>query len=275
MNDRASHTSAVDLHAYLRRIGFSGDVRPSYPVLEALHLAHATRVPFENLDILLGRPIRLDLDSLQAKIIEAGRGGYCFEQNLLFGAVLRELGFSVTNLAARVRYRARQIRPRTHMLLLVRCDDDLWVADVGFGGDGLLLPVPLRSKRETRQFVWTYRVVEEEGQWVLQSLHSDSWIDLYSFSLEPQELADYELANYYTSTHPDSRFVQTLTVQLPSPQARAALRNRELIVDDGKSIKTRMIEEDNELLDVLEERFALRFPRGTRFPLPGEQGAAP
>jgi len=268
MTDRASDSPVFNLHAYLRRIGFSGDTRPSYPVLEALHLAHATHVPFENLDILLGRPIRLDLDSLQAKIVKGGRGGYCFEQNLLFAAALRELGFSVTNLAARVRHRAHQIRPRTHMLLLVRCDDDAWIADVGFGGEGLLLPVPLRSKRETRQFVWTYRVVEDGGQWVLQTLHSDSWADLYAFSLEPQELADFELANYYTSTHPDSRFVQTLTVQLPSPQARTTLRNRELVVDDGKSLKTRMIDGETELLEVLAERFDLRFPNGTRFPLP-------
>ena len=275
MADRASHPSAFDLHAYLRRIGFSGDVRPSYPVLEALHLAHATHIPFENLDILLGRPIRLDLDSLQAKIVKGGRGGYCFEQNLLFAAALRELGFSVTNLAARVRYGTHEIRPRTHMLLLVRCDDDAWIADVGFGGDGLLLPVPLRSKRETRQFVWTYRVVEEAGQWVLQYLHSDLWADLYAFTLEPQELADFELANYYTSTHPNSRFVRNLTVQLSRPQARTILRNRELIVDDGKSLKTRMIEGETELLDVLVERFDLRFPLGTRFPLPGDQDVAP
>jgi N-hydroxyarylamine O-acetyltransferase len=254
----------VDLHAYLQRIRYSGDLHPSYAVLEALHLAHATQIPFENLDIFLGQPIRLDLDSLQAKIVKGGRGGYCFEQNLLFAAVLERLGFSVTRLAARVRYRVRRILPRSHMLLLVRCDGDTWLADVGFGLEGLLLPVPFGSAKEVRQFDWTYRVAQERGQWVLQSLHAGSWTDLYAFSLEPQELVDFEMANHYTSTYPDSRFVQTLTVQLPTPQARTALRNRELIVDDGKTVTSRTLAGETELLEVLSEVFGLRLPPGIR-----------
>ena len=257
-----------DLHAYMRRIRYSGDLHPGYAVLEALHLAHATHIPFENLAIFLGQPIRLDLASLQSKIVKGGRGGYCFEQNLLFAAVLERLGFTVTRLAARVRYRARRVLPRTHMLLLVRCDNDTWLGDVGFGLEGLLLPVPFGSEQEVRQFGWTYRVAQERGQWVLQSLHAESWTDLYAFSLEPQELADYEMANYYSSTYPDSRFVQTLTVQLPTPKARTALRNRELIVDDGKTITNRTLAGDVEILEVLAEVFDLRLPLGTRFRIP-------
>ena len=121
---------ALDLPAYLERIGYAGDLNPSRSVLEALHLAHATHIPFENLDILLGRPIRLDLASLQAKLVKDRRGGYCFEQNLLFSAVLRQLGFSVTSLAARVRYRTTTLLPRTHMLLLVDLAGERWLADV-------------------------------------------------------------------------------------------------------------------------------------------------
>lgn len=267
MTTGASNLSALDVRAYMQRIRYSGDVHPRYGVLAALHLAHASHIPFENLDIFLGQPIRLDLDSLQAKIVKGGRGGYCFEQNLLFAAVLERLGFSVTQLAARVRYRVRRVLPRTHMLLLVRCDNEAWLADVGFGLEGLLLPVPFGSAQEVRQFAWTYRVAQDEGQWVLQSLHAESWTDLYAFSLEPQELADYEMANYYSSTYPDSRFVQTLTVQLPTPNARTALRNRELIVDDGKTITSRTLAGEVELLEVLAEVFDLRFPHGTRFRL--------
>src|SRR4029453_18893395 len=103
--------------AYFERIAYAGDRAPSKATLDAVHLAHATHIPFENLDILLGHPIRLDLDNLQAKLVRGGRGGYCFEQNRLFAAALQALGFSVTTLGARVRFGATSIRPRTHMTL--------------------------------------------------------------------------------------------------------------------------------------------------------------
>src|SRR5690606_38423902 len=115
----------------------------------------ATHIPFENLDVLAGRPIRLDLASLQAKLIGARRGGYCFEQNLLFAAVLAACGFAVTPLAARVRYRTNRVLPRTHMLLRVEVGARRFIADVGFGAEGLLLPVPLEEGRAMRHFAWT------------------------------------------------------------------------------------------------------------------------
>src|SRR5262245_45271366 len=151
------------------------------------------------------------------------------------------------------------------MLLLVEVDGSTWIADVGFGIEGLLLPVPFRSGQEVRHFAWTYRVIEEAEAWVMQSLRDASWMDLYAFSLEQQQSVDYEVANHYTSTHPDSRFVRTLTVQLRTPEARSVLRNRELTVDNGKTVTTRTIADDDELLEVLAETFGLRFESGTRF----------
>lgn len=256
---------ALDLEAYLGRIGYSGRLQPDLAVLEAIHLAHATHIPFENLDILLKRPIRLDLASLQAKLVTGGRGGYCFEQNLLFSAVLQRLGFSVRQLAARVIYRSGRKLPRIHMLLLVDVADATWLADVGFGREGLLLPLPFGGGQEARQFAWTYRVTTADGEWVLQSLRSGAWTDLYSFSLEPCLAIDFEPANLYTSTHPDSRFVRTLTAQLPTPDVRYVLRNRELVLDRGETITRRVLADDDELLAVLAEVFGLRFPAGTRF----------
>jgi N-hydroxyarylamine O-acetyltransferase len=258
-------TRGPELEAYLARIGHSGRLQPSRAVLEELHLAHATHIPFENLDVLLGRPIRLDLDSLQAKLVSGGRGGYCYEQNLLFSAMLQRLGFSVRQLAARVLYRNRQTRLRTHMLLLVDVAGSTWIADVGFGAEGLLLPVPFGAGREARQFAWTYRTIEADGEWVLQSLRDGAWKDLYSFALEPLATAEFEPANQYVSTHPESRFVQTLTAQLPTPDVRTILRNRELVFDRGATIESRMLADDDELLAVLENTFDLRFPAGTRF----------
>ena len=260
-----TEAATLDLSAYLERIGYAGDLSPSRSVLEALHQAHATHIPFENLDILLGRPIRLDVASLQTKLVKGGRGGYCFEQNLLFSAVLRQLGFSVSQLAARVRYRTTAILPRTHMLLLVEVDGEPWVADVGFGAEGLLLPVPLNSPEGVHHFAWTYRVIEEDRLWVLQSRRDGTWLDLYAFSLEPQQAVDYEIANHYVSTHPASRFVQTLTAQRLSPEVRHILRNRELVEDRGATQTTRIAADDDELLDVLKHTFGLEFPAGTRF----------
>jgi N-hydroxyarylamine O-acetyltransferase len=257
--------AALDLEAYLGRIGYSGRLQPDPAVLEAIHLAHATHIPFENLDILLQRPIRLDLASLQAKLVSGRRGGYCFEQNLLFSAVLQRLGFSVRQLAARVIYRSGRKLPRTHMLLLVDVEGATWLADVGFGVEGLLLPLPFSGGREARQFAWTYRVAEADGEWILQTLRDGAWKNLYSFSLEPYLAVDFEPANLYTATHPDSRFVRTLAVQLPTPEVRYTLRNRELVLDRGATVTSRMLADDDELLAVLAETFGLRFPAGTRF----------
>src|SRR5690348_5249377 len=107
----------IDLKPYLAHIEYGGDLKPTVATLRELHLAHATHIPFENLDVLLRRPIQLDLDSIMAKMIGGGRGGYCFEHNTLFAAVLEQIGFRVTRLAGRVRMGAASARPRTHMAL--------------------------------------------------------------------------------------------------------------------------------------------------------------
>jgi N-hydroxyarylamine O-acetyltransferase len=257
--------ATLDLDAYLARISYAGDRNPTVPVLHALHRAHATHVPFENLDILLGRPIRLDLESLQAKLVRARRGGYCFEQNTLFAAVLERLGFRVICLAARVRLGAVGVGPRTHMLLQVDAEGSTWLADVGFGAGGLLQPIRLEQDHLARQDAGSYRLTEDAGLWVLQSLQGEAWQDLYAFTREPHFAADFDMANYYTSTHPSSYFVQGLTVQLATPNARFLLRNWEFQVVRGKTVTSHVIADDEELLLVLSETFGLDFPAGTRF----------
>ena len=255
----------LDLPAYLQRIGYTEERGADASTLGGLHLAHATRIPFENFDVLFGRPISLALDDLQDKLVRQRRGGYCFEQNKLFAAALREFGFPVTALAARVRQRQSTLLPRTHMCLLVHAGGRDWVADVGFGGEGLLQPVPMTGE-PVRQFLWTYRVMEESpGLWVLQLQRDQGWVDLYAFSLEPQEDVDFEMANYYVSTHPKSRFVRTLTVQLPAPEKRQILRDRELTTDTGNGIRSVVIRDDTEMLEVLAQKFDLALPAGTRF----------
>jgi N-hydroxyarylamine O-acetyltransferase len=268
MNTNARPT--LDVDAYLARISYKGDLSPTLATLEGLHLAHATHIPFENVDVLLRRPIRLDLESLQAKLVRRKRGGYCFEQNALLAAVLEHIGYQVTRLAARVRYGATRLLPRTHMLLLVDVEGTRRVADVGFGADGLLLPVPLAGDAVVRQFSSAYRLTEEPGLWVLQSLYGGEWRDLYTFSLEPQFAVDFEVANYYVSTHPESRFTQMLTLQLPSPEVRYVLRSRLFTVTRGPVEEVRTVTED-EVNSLLAEPFGIELEPGTRLRLPEER----
>jgi N-hydroxyarylamine O-acetyltransferase len=264
----------LDLDSYLARTGYAGPLEPTRGTLEGLHLAHATRIPFENVDVLLGRPIRLDLENLQAKLVRNKRGGYCFEQNALFAAVLERVGFRVTRLAARVRYGASRLLPRTHMLLNVEAEGKAYVADVGFGADGLLLPLPLTVGVVTRQFDWSYRLTHEDGLWALSSRYRGDWRDLYVFTMEPQLGVDFEMANYYVSTHPESRFTRMLTLQLPTPEVRHVLRGRQLTVATGQAEEIRTVCEV-ELPSLLRETFGIELEPGTRLKFPPEYPPPP
>jgi N-hydroxyarylamine O-acetyltransferase len=260
--------SDIDLDAYLARIGYGGGSEPDLRTLTALHAAHVAAVPFENLDILLGRGISLELEALQAKIVGGRRGGYCFEQNTLFQAVLQRLGYRVVPLAARVRAGPPGVRPRTHMLLRVELDDGAWLSDVGFGGDGLVHPLSFAPGAEVRTAGAVHRLRREGDLWVLTADMGDGPGDLYAFTLEPQYDVDYEMANHFTSTWPGSKFVQTLTAQRSWLEGRAILRNRELTVRQGGSVRTETIRDPEHLLDVLQREFGLWFPAGTRFTRP-------
>jgi N-hydroxyarylamine O-acetyltransferase len=259
--------TGLDLEAYLARIEYKGDRRPTADTLRELHRFHATHVPFENLDILLGKTINLDLADLEAKIVHGRRGGYCFEQNALFAAALEKLGFAVTRLAARVRLGASRVTPRTHMVLMVEADGQPWLVDVGFGGWGLIEPIPLRENAETRQGAWTFRLRREAQEWILSCLECPVSADQYAFTLEPQLPVDYEPANHFCSTHPQSRFVQTLTAQLTSENVRYILRGNELTTATAAGVRVEMVEGEGALLDLLRERFGLLFPPGTQFGL--------
>src|SRR5215469_6173957 len=179
---------AIDLEAYFRRIGYSGPRDPILDTLRGIHLRHALSMPFENLDPLLGRTPRLDLPSLHRKLVLGGRGGYCFEQNLLLSHVLQTLGFHVVNLGARVVWNAPPgtVRPRTHMLLRVDLPGGPYIADVGFGGLTLTAPLRLLPGLEQATPHEAFRVIELGDGFVIEACVREAWKALYWFDLQPQ-----------------------------------------------------------------------------------------
>jgi N-hydroxyarylamine O-acetyltransferase len=253
----------IDIDAYFQRIGYSGSRTPTLETLRGIHLCHAQTVPFENLDPLLKRPVNLDLPSLEQKLVQAGRGGYCFEQNLLLAEVLRILGFDLTCLAARVIWNAPEgaLRPRTHMLIAVSFKDGTWLADVGFGG--LVLTAPLRLAADIEQETphEPFRLIEVDGRFVMQALIRDAWKSLYHFDLQPQLLPDYEVANWYVATHPKSHFTLVLMAALTAPGCRYALLNNQLsIYRSGVPSEQRILSSAAQLRGVLEDTFRIRLP---------------
>ena len=179
--------------------------------------------------------------------------------------MLEELGFGVTRLAARVRLGSTEVRPRTHMLLAVQLDGERWLADVGFGSPGVLEPIRVAPGDPVDQDGWQFRMVGGDPELVLQSFFQDAWADLYSFTLERQHAADYALGNYFTSTHPESRFVTDLIAQRITADLRLALTATELTEIRADKTTTTSVESDEALLEILAERFGLSFPPGTRF----------
>jgi N-hydroxyarylamine O-acetyltransferase len=199
----------LDFAAYLERVGLSSSERPT---LQAIHRAHATSIPFENLDPHRGIPVSLAQEDLERKLVHERRGGYCFEHNLLLAAALEHLGLTVEPMLARVRRGAPPgaVRPRSHLVLRVTGDDDrVWHADVGLGLGTLLDPIPFGPDGAAahEQSGWSYRVIEEGPELVLQTLADGSWSDVYAFSPQPVPRIDIEMSNWWTSTNPQSPFV--------------------------------------------------------------------
>lgn len=221
----------LDLDAYYRRIGYQGPREPTLDVLRALHVLHPAALPFETLDPLLGRPVSLEIGDLQAKLVGQRRGGYCFEQNGLFRAALEEMGFAVTPLIARVVWNAppgSPLGPHNHMLLQVDLPEGSYIADVGFGGHIASAPLRLAPEIEQPTSEAVFRLVPTGNALTLETRLPAGWTRLYRFTLEPAERSDYDMANWYASTHPDFILTRNLIAERLTPRARIALFNRRL-----------------------------------------------
>lgn len=261
--------TSADLDAYFARIGYGGLTTASLETLNDLMYAHACAVPFENLDVLLGRGIDLSEEAIRHKLVASRRGGYCFEQNGLFLLVLQALGFDVTPLSARVRLqRPRDFTPaRTHLFLRVMVEGAPWVADVGVGGLSLTSAIRFDVMGEQATRHEPRQIVFEDGRFFHQAKLGDEWHDVLEFTGEVMPPIDRELANWFTSTHPQSHFRSRLIAARALPDgARLTLLNREFTRRDRFGVAdTRVLQTPSELLDVLDTGFGLTFPPGTTF----------
>jgi N-hydroxyarylamine O-acetyltransferase len=252
-----------DLPAYLRRIGKREVPPATLEGLRALHRAHVESIPFENLDIQMGHGVRIDPASLMDKLVARRRGGYCFEQNTLFAHVLEAVGIAVRAREARVRPAPGVLLPRTHMTLVASVAGRDWLADVGFGGEGLVEPAAMDGE-VVRQEGWDYRVVAEGTLRVLQRRRDGAWLDQYAVLPGVVHPVDFEVANWFTSTWPKSPFVQTVTAQRVTGGARHVLRNLTYTVTRAERTETRELSRA-ELVPLLRSVFGLDVEPGARF----------
>jgi len=249
----------VNAPAYLNRIRYQGSATPNAETFRALHRAHMFAVPFENLDISLGRKIICEENRFLHKIVDERRGGFCYEMNGAFAALLRELGFQVTLLSARVSEGDGRNGPEfDHMALRVELEED-WLADVGFG-DSFVDPLRLEPGLEQEQFGHRYRLTSADGGLCLEANSKEAWKKQYAFTLQPRELSEFAAMCHYHQTSPDSHFTQKRVCSLATPEGRITVTGDKLIETRNGVRKERVLQGDEEWRAVLKDRFGLSLP---------------
>jgi len=262
-------TNTLDLDAYLGHVGWHGPTDPSYATLTGVLQAHMARIPFENLDVLLGRPVRLDLDHLTDKLVLAARGGYCFEHGTLFAAALEQMGFALLRHTARVvLYAPRHASPRTHMFLTVAVPEGRFAVDPGFGGLAPRVPVPLVEGAVATAGLERHWFERDGPYWVLRALSADRIVDCWASTLEVENAIDFELGNHYTATHPASPMVNRLMLRALSPEGRVTVVNRDLTIWRGNIPATSVLSDRAALGRALADHFAIDLPEVERLRVP-------
>jgi N-hydroxyarylamine O-acetyltransferase len=254
--------SSFDQQAWLNRIGYAGSLEPTLSALHQLIFAHAHAIAYESLDIMLGRTPRLDLPSLQHKLIAGGRGGYCLEQNMLFREGLRSLGYKMTSLQGRV-VRGMAIdapRPAIHMLLQVDMPEGPYLADVGFGNLAPTCALLLQPGIEQETPHEPMRFIDVGGELTLQARLRDTWEHIYRVIPYPRYDGEYEITNWYTGTHPDAPYQGNIIAALPGPnRTRITIFNRRLTVRHATGeAERRHLGDEAEFRSVLRDEFGLR-----------------
>jgi N-hydroxyarylamine O-acetyltransferase len=249
----------LDLDAYRRRIGFDDALAPTLATLARLIERHAATIAFENVEVLAGRVPDLGLEALERKMVRSPRGGYCYEQNTLFHAVLRTIGFDVAALEARVRHGvpADVVTGRTHMALQVRIDGVDYLADVGFGGLAPTTPVRLDDPTPTADRVGAYRIVATDDDRLLQLVHGGESTDCYRIVASRPEHRDHELGNWFVATNPGSMLGRNLLAGIATPAGRLTLFNRKLTLRTRSGTEETMLHSRADFARVLADDFRL------------------
>ncbi|MGC2963212.1 arylamine N-acetyltransferase family protein [Paraburkholderia graminis] len=256
-----SHT--LNLDNYFARIGYAGPRAPTLEVLQAIHRLHPRAIPFENLNPLTRRAVKLDLESVETRLVDDHRGGYCFEQNTLLANVLQELGFRVTPLIGRVLWGREPgaVTPRTHMVLRIDLDNEAWIADVGLGSVTLTSPLRLSPGLAQRTDLGIFRLADasRDALYLEVQARDENWSRAYRFDLHPVEWIDYETSNWYTSTSPEAIFASNLIVCRVLSGTRLTLLNDQVNerAADGSLIGEQRLASADELAACLRERFGL------------------
>jgi N-hydroxyarylamine O-acetyltransferase len=256
--------------AYFARIGWSGARTPSLDTLAGVLRAHMSSIHWENLDVLLGRGVRIDLDSIYDKLVAARRGGYCYEHCTLLSAALSHIGLTPIAHAARVVYaRPRADAARTHMLLTVPIDGVSYLLDPGYGGFGPLVPMPVVADAVFRDGRDAYRLLKQDREWTLEAMIDGEWKPLWISTLEPEPPIDFVMANHYTATHPQSRFTTMLLLRALTPDGcRVTVANRDVtITRDGVSKKSEL-KDRKELRKLLADHFGVDLPEAENLRVP-------
>ncbi len=248
----------VDVAAYLARIAYSGPTDPTAETLRLIHRAHLLTVPFENLDIALGIRLVVDEDANLRKVVDRRRGGFCYELNGAFAALLRALGFRVNLLSARVTGKGGKDSPEfDHLTLRVDLEEP-WLADVGFG-ESFLEPLRIERREEQVDPAGRFRLVELENRLRLEKSAPDGqWRRQYSFSLEPRTLQDFAARCHYHQTSPDSHFMQNRICTRATPEGRITLSEMKLITTGRGGREERILASEEEKVHVLHTHFGIR-----------------
>ena len=248
----------MNTDSYLERIKYKGKTDITEDTLYELHIAHTLNIPFENLNVFYKKPVLLDKNSLFNKIVFNKRGGYCFEMNGLFSIILKEIGFKVTDLLARVAIDGIQYTAKTHQVLLVEAGKRKWLADVGFGNDGIIAPLLLEEKSDQNQFAHTYRLAGDHGSgYVLQKKIKDEYRNAYTFTLEKCFPEDFLMSNHFTSTFSESFFTKMRMCTMPTKEGRITLTDEYFkIINNGSTTETAVANED-EFGKILKQNFNL------------------
>lgn len=251
------HSDNFDLSTYLQRINYTGQVSADSATLYALMRHQLFSVLFENLDVQAGKVVSLVPEEIVDKLIQQGRGGYCYEVNGLFAMALEALGIPYIFVSARSMFYPTR-RPKTHMALIAQVDGRQWLCDLGFGSYGIRAPIPLDLlDSEIYQDFDVFRLTQDaKGEYLLQAKVEGEWANQYGFDLTPQEWIDFVPANYLNSTHPDAIFVQKLLIVQHHAEGRRILLGNMLKTVTAKGVEKQQLTE-KDITYLLQHHFAL------------------